>query len=434
MHSSSQYTTPAVALCGLNVVRSIGLAGIPVVVARYEDFNEVKFSKYTQAYHTIPHPFRQEEACLDKIISIAESLQEKPVLYYGDDVKLSFVSKHRERLSEYFHFLLPEESLLESFLNKGQFIDLANELGLAIPKSIVAGSLHSPDEIRDHLEFPIFVKPNLKKDWRDSPWRKFLKERPHKGFLVKDFDELTNVWEALVGISSDFILQEYIFGGDDEIYSYHSYVGRDRKLLGAYIGKKIRTYPRLSGASTYLELVHNDDVAEIGLETVTKLGLQGISKLDFKRDSRTGKYMVLEVNARFNLWNYLGAKNGVNLAEAAYRHLLGMEHKPQVTYSTKYHWISLENDVRALIEYRRHNEWTIFGWLKSLLKPKVYNYFSWDDPRPFLAKIQNFIMKRIRPAKKQSSARKTPPANGNVKDIQELSIEEGVHTKDTEIV
>lgn len=410
---------PAIAFCGLNVVRSLGLARIPTIVARYEDFHEVKFSKYTWQYRQIAHPVREEQKCLAQIIDMAKPFSSKLPIFYGDDIKLAFVSRHREVLKDYFHFLLPSPRLLDALLNKAQFIRIAGELQLDVPRSIVANQANSAREVARHLDFPIFVKPNLKKDWRDSPWKHFLQERPHKGFICPTLEELEKNWDALQRISNDFILQEYVFGSDDEILSYHSYVGKDGKVLGAFIGKKIRTFPRGSGASTYLELVHDREVMDAGAECLEKMKLLGISKLDFKRDSHSGNLKLLEVNARANLWNYLGAVNGVNLLEVAYRDLLDLQPKPQLEYRTRYRWISFENDFQALWEYKKFGEWTFFSWLGSLLHFKVYNYFSWRDPKPFLAKVVNFLSKKmISPfGKKPNSKSVEAPSNGHAGNI-----------------
>ena len=50
-----------------------------------------------------------------------------------------------------------------------------------------------------------------------------------------------------------------------------------------------------------------------------RLAFVGVVKLDYKRDPRTGRFYLLEVNPRFNLWNHLGAAAGVNLPLLAYR-------------------------------------------------------------------------------------------------------------------
>ena len=77
-----------------------------------------------------------------------------------------------------------------------------------------------------------------------------------------------------------------------------------------------------TGWSSFLELVHDDDVARLGRHVVSRLGLKGVLKIDLKRDPRDGSLYILEVNARFNLWHYLGAVNGINLPKMVYEYLV----------------------------------------------------------------------------------------------------------------
>lgn len=384
------------------------MAGIPTIVARYEMVSELRFSKYVGEFLSVPHPQKREKRCLETLIALSESRKIRPALFYGDDVKLAFLSRNRDALHDYYRLSLPDHDLLEAFLNKNQFIELSRERDLPAPRSIAAEHLAQPEDIVNHLEFPIFIKPNLKKDWRDSHWRKFLRDRPHKGFVCVDLEELKAIWQAVGGISTDFIVQEFIPGDDSGIVSYHSYVGRNGEVHGAFAGKKIRTYPRLSGGSTYLELVHDRKIFDAGEDVLKKLNMRGISKIDFKRDARTGKLYILEINARYNLWNYLGAANGVSLPEVAYRDLYDMPIVKQFEYKTRYNWISVENDIRALKEYHKHDEWSIPQWIASLIKPKVYNYFSWSDPMPFVVKVGGFFTKVLkRPGKSSKTAEKS---------------------------
>src|SRR6185369_15521749 len=99
---------------------------------------------------------------------------------------------------------------------------------------------------------------------------------------------------------------------------------RDQKMLGHYVGRKIRTYPSRAGVSTYLELCDEPSLERAGFAVLERLGLTGVVKLDWKRDPRTGRFHLLEVNPRFNLWNHLGAAAGVNLPFLAYQDLLGL--------------------------------------------------------------------------------------------------------------
>jgi predicted ATP-grasp superfamily ATP-dependent carboligase len=116
---------------------------------------------------------------------------------------------------------------------------------------------------------------------------------------------------------------------------------------------------------------------------VPRIGLKGVFKMDFKRHAASGRFYLLEVNARFNLWHYLGAKGGVNLAQVAYDYLTrGARSAPQQA-RTRYRWLSPRLDYLAYRSLAAGGELSAAGWLASLVSSrKVYDLFAWTDPMP----------------------------------------------------
>ena len=160
-------------------------------------------------------------------------------------------------------------------------------------------------------------------------------------------------------------------------------------MLEWFLGRKIRTYPALTGDSSYLRLARDAELERLGREIAARLRLAGIFKMDFKRHAGSGRYYLLEINTRFNLWHYLGAKNGVNLAALAYDYLTrGARPQPLMDASrarTDYRWLALELDYRAY----RESDMSLARWLGSLFASrKVYDLFAWDDPMPFIGQLR----------------------------------------------
>jgi predicted ATP-grasp superfamily ATP-dependent carboligase len=107
--------------------------------------------------------------------------------------------------------------------------------------------------------------------------------------------------------------------------------------------------------------------------------------MDFKTDAVTVKHFLLEVNARFNLWNHLGAVNGVNLMQVAYDYLVSGKRPPPQPYRTDTRWISLPRDFRTYRVLAARGELSFLQWISSiLLTPTIHRHFSWKDPAPFV--------------------------------------------------
>jgi D-aspartate ligase len=196
---------------------------------------------------------------------------------------------------------------------------------------------------------------------------------------------------ALAGqLQDDLIIQEYVPGDDRDLWSFHGYADERGELLTWFIGRKLRTYPAHTGVSTYLELAHDDELGEIGRRIAARVPLKGVFKMDFKKNAQSGEWRLLEINARFNLWHYLAARNGVNLPGIAYDYLVhGRRPAAAARYRTRHRWLSLHDDYRAYRDLAGRRELGVLRWLASLAwHPKVYDLFSWSDPGPFLRSLR----------------------------------------------
>jgi len=158
------------------------------------------------------------------------------------------------------------------------------------------------------------------------------------------------------------------------------------KVLDDFVGRKVRTHPPRTGESSFIELVHDETLRALGARIAAQVPLKGVFKMDFKRDPASGRWYLLEVNARCNLWHYLGVANGVNLPRVACEYAVRGERPASPTpYRTAFRWLSLELDARAFLELRREGSLSFAGWLASIfISRNVYNVFAWRDPGPWL--------------------------------------------------
>lgn len=393
MHSPKP--VPAV-ICGdLNMVRCFAGSGIPTVVVCVDPQDVTFASRYCGQRRIVSSPLAHPQQAADDLVALGKEFTEPPVLYYADDAMLPVVSRYRDRLAEYYRFLLPEPQLLEDLAGKLRFAGLAQRLNLPVPRTLLSSEIASADEALARLSLPLVLKPNSHVGWFRSPVVMELGAKPRKVLRADTPEQFRHHFEAIRRYTSDFVLQEYIPGSDDRIYSFHGYFNRQGELLAHFVGKKIRTYPKDSGLSTYLELVHAPEVARLGIEVLQKLNFVGPVKIDFKQDPLREKLFILEINARYNLWHYLGTACGINLPLIAYRDILGLPvHAPR-GYRTGVRWLCFMDDLRAFVkDYHPEGDLTWGQWLASFWCPKVYDTFSWRDPRPWVLTVTRDIKTR----------------------------------------
>jgi len=389
--------TNVVYIGGISLLRSFSKLPVNLILVARNKKDVVLFSREYDSSYVIADPLKEPDKVINQLVDIARQCDNAPVLYYAEDIMLLLISRNRERLQKYYKFLMPDTDLIENCADKLLFSELARKHDLPVPQGMCAHKIENITDIENTIGFPCIVKPLLKEGRPDL--EKLVDGKPQKALLVKNHDELKNFLEAVNHSKNNFILQEYISGGEDQIYSFHAYADENSKPIEYYVGKKIRTYPSTAGVSTSIELVENLEVVRLGTEILQKLKVKGPIKIDFKKDIVRNKLYLLELNLRYSLWNSLGTYCGINLIEVAYKYNCEIPYEPVRIYKTGILWLALRNDYRSFVEdYRPAGELTLISWLGSLMRARVYSVFSWRDPLPaIVANIRYWgrIIKRL---------------------------------------
>jgi predicted ATP-grasp superfamily ATP-dependent carboligase len=371
----------------LNLLRCFAGSGTPTWIVTSDERDVTLRSRLCRSSSVIAPP-RDEERAASDLVLLGSLFPERPVLFYGTDAALLVISRNRHELGRYFRFRMPRPELIEQLVNKQLFTELALRSELPVPRTLASDEIESAADIERHVGLPCVFKPSVHIGWFDARARHGLS--PHKALRVETSEELARALAELRLHCESFVVQQYIPGGEELIYSYHSYVDERFRPLGEFAGRKLRTYPKHAGVSTYLELVHEPALLALGRDVIERIGLVGPVKLDFKRAADTGQFNLLEVNPRYTLWNHLGAVAGVNLPRIAYADLTGGAVSPACAYRAGVRWLSFGNDLRAFLRDYRPEGMSTAQWLRSFRAPKVYDIFSWSDPLPFVANALKF--------------------------------------------
>src|SRR5436309_4807859 len=130
---------PVLLLGGVNLVRCLGLAGIPAVVAAANAQDPVFASRYCAGRYLLP-PLDSGATAVDAIVSIGDRLsatyRRRVPLMYGSDDYLELIHAHRERLQRYFLVLLNDPQVAAALTDKDRFQALAAERALPVPRAL----------------------------------------------------------------------------------------------------------------------------------------------------------------------------------------------------------------------------------------------------------------------------------------------------------
>ena len=367
----------------MDLVRPLGLAGIrSAVVSRAGD--PTRFSRFVVAAVEWVDPWEHPEELVERLVEFGAAQRVRPVLFYEGDWDLLVVSRYRDRLQEGFRFVIPAPDLVEALVDKARFNELSVALGLPVPASYVVSTTSAADTPKLDLRFPLILKPLTR---QTQTWATVVTNGMAKAIRVDREQDLEALWPRIVASGVDVVAQELISGGEERIESYHAYVDASGDVVGEFTGRKLRTYPPMYGFSTALEITEIDDVAALGRDTTSRLGLRGVLKADFKR-APDGRLYLLEINPRFNLWHHLGAKAGVNLPELVYRDLVGWPRRANPHATPGARWCWPWQDVRSA----RAAGIPLGRWLMWAARCDAKSVVAWDDPMPF---VRGLVLPRI---------------------------------------
>ncbi len=386
---------PAVVAADLSLVRPLGWAGIPVVAVATDRAGTMLRSRYVDGHCMVPGYLPQHDDVTVRTLlhlgaRLTESLGERVPFFYGQDSQLEMLYRHGSELEGYYLFTLNNDPLAWSMHDKGRFFPLCTAAGIRVPRTVVPSPGEDIARALGELRPPLVVKPRTKSDWKAI--QSALLESQSKARVFASAGELL-AHPRFRELAELVVVQELIEGPVTALYSFHGYATPEGRLLGAFCGRKLRTYPCVAGESAFIELVHDGDLEATGRAIVEKLGIRGPFKIDLIRDAHTGDLYTLEVNARFNLWHQLGAANGVNLPLLAYDYLCyGHVPTEPTRYDVRARWVDFYRDLRS---HREDRGLSTPRWLASLLFGRTeHETFAWDDPMPFIAWMQKMVRSR----------------------------------------
>ncbi len=389
---------PAVVLGDLSLVRPIAMAKIPVILATSEA-DDLALRSRVLAGHRVVSTFVEPEGrarCAEELVDLGRRLQRrlgrKVPLFYNSDKHLELLYQHRAALSDAFLMVLNDEDVAWALHDKERFYALTERAGVRAPKTLQAGD--DIERARGTLKGAVLVKPKRKNAWNEI--KRDLFDGEGKARVFATMDELLS-HPHFARFKDELIVQEYLDGAVSSLVSFHGFIDPNGKVLASYAGRKIRTHPSFAGESCFIELVHAPDVEAEGRNVVKRLGLKGPFKIDFLRDERTGTFYTLEINARFNLWNHLGAADGINLPAIAYDYLVdGRAPREEPRYTARHRWVNFYRDFQAYKELHERGELRLGNWLGSLASPRVvHETFAWNDPAPFLLWAGDYVRGKL---------------------------------------
>lgn len=362
-------------LVGLQAARVFSERGVPVVGLGHDRRHPAWHTRSASEKILCP----ADEASLLGVLSRRGPAFHpvKPVLLPCTDDHVLFVDRHRDILASWYRFPLPPEGVLEMLTDKSRFAEFARREDLPVPLTFLLDSPASARRAAESISYPCVLKPVMK----NAAW---WERTGVKVLTIADADALVEAWEDVHKWAGPLIAQEWIPGGDGDLFTCNAYFDDRSQPLASFVSRKIRQWPPHTGVASLSETCNDETVLRESLRCLERARLRGLGYVEMKRDPETGRYFIIEANVgRPTGRSSLAEACGVELFMAMYCDLLGLPMPAERTGGAgKGKWIHVINDLRSAWHYWRRGELTLWGWLKSLVGVRRAAVIDFRDPAP----------------------------------------------------
>lgn len=337
--------TPAVVLSGyttaLAVVRSLGAAGVPVVVLHHDARHIAQTSQFVTLAVRVPDPMVDETGFIDAVMEQGRRF-EGGVLIPTSDESVVAASRHKTRLQERYLVACPEWDITERFIDKTKTYELARANGIPAPRTVVPVGPEDLAACAAEVGVPALVKP--------AESHLFAARFKRKMFRVETLDELRRAYLLAREADLTVAVQELIPGPDSSVVNFNAYAW-DGEARVEFTARQLRKAPPALGAPRVVISEHIPEVVEPGRKILAAMGFYGFACTEFKRDARDGTYKLLEVNGRHNLSGMLALRCGIDFPQIQYRHIAEGTAPTPAPFKSGVYWTDAFRDVGYSLAY-----------------------------------------------------------------------------------
>jgi predicted ATP-grasp superfamily ATP-dependent carboligase len=334
---------------GLGIARSLAGSGVNVYGLTAERGAPGRLSRFFHGTYTIPNSRDEPEALCQRLLSLKEDHQDRPVLFPTRDFDVLFLHEYRGVLSPFYRLAQAAGPAVPNLLDKLQTARIAEEANVPAPRTALCTSSADIEHHMRLLRFPVVVKPRFAHQWRrEGIWEQL---GARKAILAQTPEQLIEECDHVMSLAGGALLQEFIPGEDDALVTFGCYMGSGGAVLGYFTGRKVLQSPPQFGTGCLVELVDIPEIVAPSVRLLRTAGYEGPAEVEYKLDRRSGQFWLIEANPR--LWDQheLGRLAGVNLSAIAYQCATGLtphSQPPNYTGVTHGRWIA-EYDLTMLL-------------------------------------------------------------------------------------
>ncbi|MEC5387212.1 hypothetical protein VVD49_15895 [Uliginosibacterium sp. H3] len=376
----------------LATVRSLGRKGIEVHAAPFDMTAPALQSRYIQRTHFLPYYLDGggEWLAAMKTLLLAERYD---LVIPCEERSLLPLFVHRAELEALTVLAIPDERGLDAFFDKHRTRELAGKLAIPVAQGRLLSATDTVAGIEAELGLPLIAKPRKSYVWPDIYVRngaRLIESRADVAALIARHAE-----------APDEILLEKLFPGSGLGVSVLCHEG---VVLQSFEHRRAH---ELFGSSYYRRSVAVDPQRLAAVSAFTaEVAYTGLAMFEFKLDDASGRWILLEVNAR--PWGSLPlpVSIGVDFPYRLYQLLVMKQTTPSAAYPAGRYARNFVLDLwqlrSVLGEWRTHpakSAGQILSWLWGFRRwaacREKFDVWVSDDSKPARAELSQFVAERV---------------------------------------
>lgn len=362
----------------LVTIRSLGSRGLRVAALEIAHKVPAFSSRWCQQQIICPAEEGTEQY-LEYIEQVLDATRAR-VLITSSDGTVALIRQHRERLEQRVRIALSGEPGMGIAVNKDLTLEVAERLGLAIPRGISLSSVNEVEGAIREVGLPAVIKPV--ESWVDS-----TEERARiLAQLATTPEEARRAVRELTALGGSVLFQRFLTGRREGVHLLYA----NGQIYGRFSQWAKRTDPPLGGSSVLRQSIEIPaDIGEPSERLIREIGLEGYSEVEYRRDSDGIPYLM-EINPRLSASIELAVRSGVDFPYLIYQWASGEPINEVKSYHVGGWMRNLGGDfatTAAAIQERGRPGIpspmrSIFDFCASFFVPMAYDYFDWRDPKP----------------------------------------------------
>ncbi|MGH3281923.1 MAG: ATP-grasp domain-containing protein [Trebonia sp.] len=371
-------------------VRSLGKAGLRVAagdsVAQFNPAVSLPTfrSRYCLRSVVLPDLTSDPAAFIAAVTEFVRDHSPRVVLPTGD-VTIAVLRRYRQRLSELGCVVaLASESALDIANDKDRTLALAEQLGIAQPRSLRIGGVEDLAAAVTEFGFPFVLKPTIS-------WTGGTVDRLIPVDVINDA-EASEVTERILKAGAGVLAQQWVPGRREGVSLF---IAAD-EVLAACGHVAHRTTPPLGGASVVRESIQvPPDTLDAAVRLAKAVGMDGACEVEFRRDAGN-RPLLMEINARLAGTIENAVRAGVDFPLMIWRSATGLEVAPVAEYRSGVRTRWLHGDLRWLWQnWHRTGRpdgmsraRSMYAFLSEFIRTRHYDNLDRRDIKPFITELR----------------------------------------------